>query len=86
MAVFILLRCRLGLCNVVSRAGSEVAVKFSDKNTKFQPMDQLFAPALMTRTDRITQLRRAVEGRTYSVSAEQIAERMLREVLGDRFA
>jgi anti-sigma28 factor (negative regulator of flagellin synthesis) len=59
-------------------------VKFSGKNPKSQLMDQLFASILKTRTDRIAHLRRAVESVTYHVSAEQIAERMLREALGDR--
>ena len=82
--VFRFLHCRVRLCCLVIRAGSEVAVKFSDKNPKSQLMDQLFASILKTRTDRIAHLRRAVESVTYHVSAEQIAERMLREALGDR--
>jgi anti-sigma28 factor (negative regulator of flagellin synthesis) len=44
-------------------------------------IDQLLGPAPQTRADKIAQLRRAVESGTYGVSAEQIAEKFLREAL-----
>jgi anti-sigma28 factor (negative regulator of flagellin synthesis) len=48
-----------------------------------QPSDQLLTPTPQTRADKIAQLRRAVESGTYWVSAEQIAEKMLRKSLVD---
>ncbi len=44
-------------------------------------IDHLLVPVPQTRADKITQLRRAVESGTYGVSAEQLAEKILREAL-----
>lgn len=46
-----------------------------------QPGGRLLTPTPQTRVGKIAQLRRAVESGTYCVSAEQIAEKVLRETL-----
>jgi anti-sigma28 factor (negative regulator of flagellin synthesis) len=46
-----------------------------------QPGDRLSTRTPQTRADKIAQLRRAVESRTYCVSAEQLAEKMARETV-----
>jgi anti-sigma28 factor (negative regulator of flagellin synthesis) len=48
-----------------------------------QHIDPLLALTPQTRADKIAQLRRAVESGTYCVSAEQIAEKMVRKSLVD---
>jgi anti-sigma28 factor (negative regulator of flagellin synthesis) len=51
-----------------------------------RPSDRLSTLTPQTRTDKIAQLQRAMESGTYCVSAEQIAEKMLRETLVEEFA
>jgi anti-sigma28 factor (negative regulator of flagellin synthesis) len=65
----------------VTRSWSEAEVQPSATNKGPRHIDQLLVPMLQTRADKIAQLRRAVESGVYTVSAEQIAEKMLREAL-----
>lgn len=59
-------------------------MKFAAKNIKSLSMEQLLTLTPQRRKNRIAQLRHAVESGSYRVSTEQIAERMLQEVLLDR--
>jgi anti-sigma28 factor (negative regulator of flagellin synthesis) len=51
-----------------------------------QPDARLLAITLHTRADKIAQLRRDVESGAYCVSAEQIAEKIVREALVETLA
>jgi flagellar biosynthesis anti-sigma factor FlgM len=59
-------------------------VNSSGKSRESQDSDLSLAATPQMRTDSIAQLRRAVGSGTYSISAEQVAEKMLQEVLADR--
>jgi Anti-sigma-28 factor, FlgM len=50
-----------------------------------QPSAELSALDLQSRADKIAQLRRAVEHGAYCVSAEQLAEKIVQELLADMF-
>jgi flagellar biosynthesis anti-sigma factor FlgM len=73
--------CRVAKGQPATPLWSEVEVNASDAGKSARHIDPLSGPAPQTRADKIAQLRRAVESGTYSVSAEQLAEKMLREVL-----
>jgi anti-sigma28 factor (negative regulator of flagellin synthesis) len=65
----------------VTRSRSEVDVQCARPNRRRQGSDQFWTPNPYARSDRIAQLRHAVENGDYCVSPEQIAEKMVQEAL-----
>jgi hypothetical protein len=65
----------------VSPSRSEVDVQCERTSSGRQYNDQFWAPTPSARSDKIAQLRHAVENGDYCVSPEQIAEKMVQEVL-----
>jgi anti-sigma28 factor (negative regulator of flagellin synthesis) len=65
----------------VSPSRSEVDVQCARTSRRRQYSDQFWAPTPSARSDKIAQLRHAVENGDYCVSPEQIAEKMVQEVL-----
>jgi hypothetical protein len=70
---------------LVARSRSEVDGHYVRAGREYQPSDRLLAPGLTARADKIAQLRHAVENGDYCVSPEQIAEKMVQEVLVGMF-
>jgi anti-sigma28 factor (negative regulator of flagellin synthesis) len=64
-----------------SRSRSEVDGQCARTSRRSQYNDQFWAPNPSARSDKIAQLRHAVENGDYCVSPEQIAEKMVQEVL-----
>jgi anti-sigma28 factor (negative regulator of flagellin synthesis) len=73
--------CRVALSQPATRSWAEMTERSSRTGRGPEPLDQLLAPSAATRADKIAQLRRAVQSDAYCVSAEQIAEKMVREVV-----
>jgi anti-sigma28 factor (negative regulator of flagellin synthesis) len=65
----------------VSPSRSEADVQCARTGRRRQYSDQFWAPNPFARSDKIAQLRHAVENGDYCVSPEQIAEKMVQEVL-----
>jgi Anti-sigma-28 factor, FlgM len=65
----------------VSPFRSEVDVQCARTSRRRQYSNQFWAPNPSARTDKIAQLRHAVENGDYCVSSEQIAEKMVQDVL-----
>jgi anti-sigma28 factor (negative regulator of flagellin synthesis) len=65
----------------VSSFRSDVNVPCARTSRRRQYRDQFWAPNPSARTDKIAQLRHAVENGDYCVSSEQIAEKMVQDVL-----
>jgi Anti-sigma-28 factor, FlgM len=70
---------------LVVRSQSEVDGRCVRMGRGHRPSDRLLAPGLTARTDKIAQLRHAVENGDYCVSPEQIAEKMVQEALVGMF-
>jgi anti-sigma28 factor (negative regulator of flagellin synthesis) len=77
----LLYRWRSEPCHAVTRSRSKAAVHSARSRLGRHHYDQLLAPGLQARADKIAQLRQAVENSDYCVSPEQIAEKMVQEVL-----
>jgi anti-sigma28 factor (negative regulator of flagellin synthesis) len=77
----LLYRWRAEPCHAVTRSRSKVAVHSARSRLGCHQRDQWLAPSPQARADKITQLRQAVENRDYCVSPEQIAEKIVQEVL-----
>jgi anti-sigma28 factor (negative regulator of flagellin synthesis) len=65
----------------VSLSRSEVDMQCARTSRRRQYSNQFWAPNPSARSDKIAQLRHAVENGDYCVSPEQIAEKMVQEVL-----
>jgi anti-sigma28 factor (negative regulator of flagellin synthesis) len=65
----------------VSLSRSEVDMQCARMRGRRQYSNQFWAPNPSARSDKIAQLRHAVENGDYCVSPEQIAEKMVQEVL-----
>jgi anti-sigma28 factor (negative regulator of flagellin synthesis) len=65
----------------VTRCRSEVDVQCARTDRRHQCSDQFWAPSSYARSDKIAQLRHAVENGDYCVSPEQIAEKMVQKAL-----
>ena len=65
----------------VSLSRSEVDMQCAWTSRRRQYSNQFWAPNPSARSDKIAQLRHAVENGDYCVSPEQIAEKMVQEVL-----
>jgi anti-sigma28 factor (negative regulator of flagellin synthesis) len=74
---------RVAVHQPATRSWAEV--EGHDSGTRRRPRQRarLMAPTSRSRADKIAQLRHAVEGGAYCVSAEQIAEKMVQEILAD---
>jgi flagellar biosynthesis anti-sigma factor FlgM len=69
----------------VTRSRSGVDVHCTRTGRRCQRSDQVLAPDLQTRADKVAQLRRAVANGDYCVSPEKIAEKMVQEALAAMF-
>jgi hypothetical protein len=79
-------RCwRAGLYLPMRSSRSEVDVQCARTSRRRQYNDQFWAPNPSALPDKIAQLRHAVENGNYCVSPEQIAEKMVQEVLVTMF-
>ena len=65
----------------VSLSRSEVDMQCARTSRRRQYSNQFWAPNPSARSDKIAQLRHAVENGDYCVSPEQIAEKIVQEVL-----
>jgi anti-sigma28 factor (negative regulator of flagellin synthesis) len=65
----------------VSLSRSEVDMQCARTSRRRQYSNQFWAPNPSARSDKIAQLRHAVENGDYCVIPEQIAEKMVQEVL-----
>jgi anti-sigma28 factor (negative regulator of flagellin synthesis) len=65
----------------VTLSRSEADVQCARTGRRGQYSDKFWAPNPFARSDKIAQLRHAVENGDYCVSPEQIAEKMVQEVL-----
>lgn len=70
----------------VTRSRSEVDVQCARTGGTYQFSEQFCNPNPSARADKIAHLRHAVKNGDYCVSPEQIAEKMVREVLVAMFA
>jgi hypothetical protein len=68
-------------CLPVRPSRSEVDMQCARTSRRRQYSNQFWAPNPSARLDKIAQLRHAVENGDYCVSPEQIAEKMVQEVL-----
>jgi flagellar biosynthesis anti-sigma factor FlgM len=69
----------------VSRSRSGMDVHRTRTARRCQRSEQVLAPDLQTRADKVAQLRRAVANGDYCVSPEKIAEKMVQEALAAMF-
>jgi anti-sigma28 factor (negative regulator of flagellin synthesis) len=74
-------RRRAELQRLVTGSHSEAGVRSARTGRGCRCNNRLLTPGQETRADKIAQLRHAVESGDYRVSAEQIAEKMVREAL-----
>jgi anti-sigma28 factor (negative regulator of flagellin synthesis) len=74
-------RRRAELQRPVTGSRSAAGVRSARTGRGRQRNNRLLTPRQETRADKIAQLRHAVESGDYRISAEQIAEKMVREAL-----
>ena len=67
------------------KASPTEKVKLSHRARDIQKIREIVEATPEIRTDKVGQLKREIETGTYSVNAEKVAERMLRESLIDAF-
>ena len=76
-----LYRWRAEPCHAITRSRSRVVAHTARSCLGRDHHDQWLAPFPQARADKIAQLRQAVENSDYCVGPEQIAEKMVQEVL-----
>jgi len=74
---------RIALRRFPIRLSSEAEEHFSGTGRRSQYSARLSAQGVQSRADKIAHLRHAVESGAYCVSAEQIAEKIVQEILAD---